>query len=114
MIRLTNIARAVTISAALAATFAIPATARAQKQSPARPAIAVAQENGATQPYEIGQLLVVGGKDGNVSTRRSTPAANAQSAAESRIPANDNAANANVSVPATPGVRAKWISYLGK
>jgi hypothetical protein len=112
MIRLTNIARVVTVAAALAAVWAVPATARAQKQSPARPVVVAAQDNAATQPYEISQLLVVvGGKDGNVTTRQSTGQSTGTASSEPVAQENVAKVNANaVSLSAW----AKQISYTGK
>jgi hypothetical protein len=112
MIRLTNIARVVTVAAAMAAVWTVPATARAQKQSPARPVVATTQESAATPPYEISQLLVVvGGKDGSVSTRQSTGQATGTASAEPV--AQEKAAKVNASAVSL-SVWAKQISYTGK
>jgi hypothetical protein len=100
----------------MAAVWTVPATARAQKQSPARPVVVTAQDSAATQPYEISQLLlVVGGKDGSVSTRQAAGQSNEQSkgTASAGPIARDNAAKVNASAVSL-SVWAKQISYTGK
>jgi hypothetical protein len=114
MVRLTNIARVVSLAAALAAVLGISGTAQAQKQSPAAPVVVATQSsNQAVGPYEVSQLLVVeGGKDGFVTRKQFTGTGSAASAMQ--VQDKDDAAKVNVSDAVTPSVRAKWISYIGK